>query len=108
MGASPHTPRPAALYQLPHKLVYKTHEKVRTLTFRQFWDWSYKIGGLITRFRHTNATYPYFVWVFDLFCIALTVFNYYNLLYLMTKCPNLVQSQRQLPNHVIIHTVIEY
>jgi hypothetical protein len=34
---------------LPHSLVYKILVLVRALTFWRFWDWSYKIGGLIAK-----------------------------------------------------------
>jgi len=35
--------------QYPHSLVYKILVLARAFTFWRFWDWSYKIGGLIAK-----------------------------------------------------------
>jgi len=64
---------------IPQRLAYKIHVLVRVSPISMIFDWSYIKGGLIAQFRHTNATYPYFVLVLDFSCIALTLFNYRNL-----------------------------
>ena len=46
---------------------------VRASPISSILDWFYKMGGLVAQPRHINATYHYFVWGFDLSCIASTV-----------------------------------
>lgn len=70
---------PCLSNEIPQRLAYKVHILVRASPISRTLNWSYIKGGLTAQFRHTNTTYPYLVYVLNLFCIALTVLNYRNL-----------------------------